>query len=59
MEEFQDMLKKNTQAPDARVTGNPDDAGKKFALHKMERDSEGNERYVKADEEETIMKQKV
>ena len=59
MEEFQDMLKRNKEAPDARVTKNPNDAGKKFALHKMERDSEGNERYVKADEEETIMKQKV
>jgi len=56
MEEFQDMLKRNKEAPDARVTKNPNDAGKKFALHKMERDSEGNERYVKADEEETIMK---
>ena len=30
-----------------------------FDLHKVERDSEGKERYIKADEDEVLMKSKI
>ena len=48
MEEFSDMLKKNKTATDG-----------KFELRKVQRDSEGNERYIKTEEDEAIVKTKM
>ena len=41
------------------IDGKGNEAGKKFELHKRERDSEGKERYIKTNEDETIMKSKI
>ena len=52
MQEFQNLLKKNSEMPSKDKDGK-NTAGK-FELHKVERDSAGQERYIKTKEEDAI-----
>jgi len=51
MEEFQNLLANNKDLPTESKDGKPTG---KFELHKVERDSEGKERYIKTEEDEAI-----
>ena len=57
MQEFQKLLKNNKDLPskgeDGKVTPG------KFELHKVERDSTGQERYIKTKEDDAIQKAKI
>lgn len=57
MEEFQNLLAKNRDLPDKEEDGKAPTG--KFELHQVQRDSEGNERYIKTDEDDAIFKTKL
>ena len=54
MDSFQELLQRNKDLDESK-----EGSGKKFELHKLQRDSEGKERYVKTSEDETILKSKI
>ena len=49
---MEEVFKKNKEMK------NKDEPGR-FELHKVERDSEGKERYIKTDEDEVLLKTKI
>ena len=52
MQEFQNLLKKNSEMPTKDKDGK-NTAGK-FELHQVQRDSTGKERYIKTKEDDAI-----
>lgn len=59
MDEFEELLKRNKEMPEGAVGPDGKKQPGKFELHRMERDSEGQERYFKTSEDETLMKTKI